>query len=810
MEEKVIRSNTQRSFTKEASAAKFLLGGIGTGNISIGARGNFTDFEIFGLPNTGMDSPYTFFAFRSEDEKGNVVTKALEGQLVPPFEHSHGFTAWEIGGLPRFKETTMTGEYPYVWIDFADEEVPFDITMEAYTPFIPLQVEESAIPCGIVRYKVKNTSDSTQKVSIAGSLANLCNYSGRDIWNKPLFEGESKNTFLSREGCCGLSLTTESKGKDELGFMDMGIFTTDQEVFYREYWNEGAWWDGLQDFWNDFSEDGLLDNHRVIKAQGNRMHRSDIKIGSLGMKKVLEPGETKEYLFLITWCHPWRIRSWDQLQDVRKNNRSLIKNYYATLYPSAIAAAEYAAANLERLEELTAAFHNSFFGSTYPDYVLDAVASNLTVIRSNTCFQVEDGTFFAYEGCFNIAGCCDGNCTHVWNYAQSLAHMFPQLEQSMRYTEFLDETDEEGAMRFRARTYLQDEPWELPPAADGQLGCILRLYRDWRFSGDQEFLTRLWPYAQKALDFAMRYWDQDGDGALDGQQHNTYDIEFYGMNAMINSIYIAALKAGEQMALFLGDKNKAEEYRRIYEAASAIVDHDCFNGSYYIQKIEDVNEYKYQFGDGCLSDQLFGQQLAHMAGLGYVFNEEHVKKAVKAIYDNNFKTSLHKHCNLQRTYALNDEAGLLICTWPSGNRPEIPFVYSDEVWTGIEYQVASHLIYEGFVTEGLNIAKAVRNRHDGIRRNPWNEVECGNHYARSLASYGLILALSGFHCELPHNKIKLAPVMSDDTFKTFFTCGKAWGTITVTKDRDTGVKSIMTEVLYGTLDGIEIELEGSK
>jgi non-lysosomal glucosylceramidase len=806
MAERVIKSNTQRSFTKEASVAKFLLGGIGTGNISIGSRGNFTDFEIFGLPNTGMDSPYTFFAFRSEDDRGNVVLKALESELVPPFEHSHGFTAWEIGGLPRFKDSTMSGEYPYLWIDFAEEEVPFEITMEAYTPLIPLNVEESAIPCAVVRYKVKNTSNTTQQVSIVGSLANLCNYSGRDIWNKPLFTGESQNTFLSKEGFCGLSFTTQSKDQDELGFMDMGIFTTDREVFYQEYWNEGAWWDGLQDFWNDFSEDGLLDNHREIKALGNRMHRSDIKIGSLGMKKVLEPGQAEDYQFLITWCHPWRIRSWDQLQDAKKNGRSLIKNYYATLYPSAIAAAEYVVDHFDRLEDLTAKFHNSFFGSSYPGYVLDAVASNLTVLRSNTCFQVEDGTFFAYEGCFSIAGCCDGNCTHVWNYAQSLAYLFPQLEQSMRYTEFLDETDEEGAMKFRARSYLQDEPWELPPAADGQLGCIIRLYRDWRFSGDLEYLTKLWPYAQKALDFAGRYWDKDGDGALDGQQHNTYDIEFYGRNAMINSIYIAALKAGEKMARYLGEYKKAEEYQRLSKMAADIVDKTCFNGSYYVQQIDDVNEYKYQFGDGCLADQLFGQQLAHLVGLGYVFEKEHVKKAIKAVYDNNFKTSFHNHCNLQRTYALNDESGLLICTWPSGNRPEIPFVYSDEVWTGIEYQVATHLIQEGFVTEGLNMVKAVRNRHDGIRRNPWNEVECGNHYARSLASYGVILALSGIQCDLPSGKIMLHPGSEEEQFKTFFSCGKAWGTVSIKKDDTTGTKSLEIEVLYGNMDGIDFEL----
>ena len=806
MGEKAIRSNTQRVFSKEATAAKFLLGGIDTGNISVGARGNFDDFEIFGLPNKGMDSPYTFFALRAEDGKENVVVKALEGELVPPFDHSHGFTAWEIGGLPRFQDTKMVGEYPFVWIDFKDEMVPLEITMEAYTPFIPLNVEESAIPCGIVKYIVKNVSDRTQNVSIVGSFANLCNYSGRDIWNKPLFPGKTVNQFMDKDNFRGISFTTDSKDRTELEYMDMGVFVTDKDVFYREYWNEGAWWDGLQDFWNDFTEDGLLDNNRTIHTQEDFIHKSDAKIGSLGMKKVLEPGQTEEFLFIISWCHPWRIKSWDQLQDYRKNNRSLIKNYYATLYPSAMEAASYVVNNLQRLEDLTAKFHNSLFGSTYPGFVLDAVASNLTVIRSNTCFQVEDGTFFAYEGCFDNAGCCDGNCTHVWNYAQSLAYLFPKLEQSMRRTEFIDETDEEGAMRFRARTYFQDDPWEFLPAADGQLGCVIRLYRDWKFSGDTKLLKELWPKAKKTLEYAKQNWDKDNDGALDGKQHNTYDIEFYGINSMINSIYIAALKAGEQIALYLGEQEQAQEYRMRWETAAEIVDKNCFNGEYYVQKIEDVNEHKYQFGDGCLADQLFGQELAHLAGLGYVMPKEHVNTAIKAIYDNNFKTTFRNHCNLQRTYALNDEAGLVICTWPHGNRPEIPFVYSDEVWTGIEYQVATNLIQEGYIEEGLNVVKAVRDRHDGIRRNPWNEVECGHHYARSLASYGVLLALSGYQCDIPSSKLTFHPVMRDHYYQTFFSCGSAWGTLTVEKNITTGESKWKTDILYGDLEGIEIEV----
>lgn len=787
------------TYDEKAVAARFLLGGIGTGNISLDQRGGFTDFEIFNNPKKGFRSPYTFFAVRTKDENGNSVVKALEAQEQPPFTHSHGFHAWEIGGLPRFRHSEMCGQYPFVQVKLSDSSVPVSVTMECFTPFIPLNTDDSSLPGTIIRYKVRNLSGQTQEVSIAGSFANLCNYSGQDIFTKPLFNGESLNQYVEEESCRGIHFSTGNKTENDLDYMDMAFMTTEDSPTYLEYWNEGAWWDGLQDFWNDFADDGVLTNGLVLSAKGNRMHRSDIKVGSLCVKKEIPAKEEAVFEFILTWYHPNRVRSWDQLNT----QRPLIRNYYAKFGPS-LRTASYIANHITRLESDSRAFQKALFSSSYPDYVLDAIASNITVIRSTTCFRVEDGSFFAYEGCFDNAGCCDGNCTHVWNYAQTLAFLFPELERSMRRTEFLTETDETGCMVFRARKYFHDPEWEFPPAADGQMGCIIRLYRDWKFSGDDAFLRELWPKAKLALEFAFSNWDSDGDGVLDSQQHNTYDIEFYGLNSMVNSIYFTALRAGEEICSYLGDTETQRKYQFVREKAAEILDASTFNGEYYQQKIEDANEYKYQFGSGCLADQLFGQELAHINGLGYVLDREHVKTALHSIFFYNFKEDMQNHCNLQRTYALNDESGLLLCTWPHGGRPLLPFVYSDEVWTGVEYQVASHLIYEGFIDEGLQIVKAVRDRQNGVKRSPWDEVECGHHYARSLSSYGLLLSLSGYHCDMVNRKLYFKPLIHRESFTTFFSCGSAWGLYHMREDPESGELSSSVDVLYGSLDGIEI------
>lgn len=792
------------TYETKTDVIRFLLGGIGTGNISVGARGQFTDFEIFGTPNKGMASPYTFFAISTRSESGESIVKALEGEIPPPYPRSHGFNAWDIGGLPRLRKSVLSSRYPFVNVNLEDEDIPVTVRLEAFTPFIPLESDDSGIPGAIVRYYVKNISDQKQTVSIAGSFANLCNYAGRDIWSKPLFKGESINQYVNRDKVRGLHFTSADKSMADVDYMEMALLTTERSgISYREYWNEGAWWDGLQDFWNDFAEDGQLDTVRTLKGKGNRNHVSDLKSGSLCVQKALVAGEETVFEFILSWYRPNRIRSWKQNQDIKETKRKLIKNHHAR-FGGAINAAEYLVENLERLERDSRLFADALYGSTLPVDVIEAVANTITVIRSNTCFQVEGGRFFAYEGCFDNAGCCEGSCTHVWNYAQTLAFLFPDLERSMRQTEFLEETDDNGNMRFRAHTYMEDKRTTRYPAADGQLGCVIRLYRDWKLCGDKEYLKALWPNAKKALEFAYKEWDSDGDGMLDSKQHNTYDIEFFGPNSMTNSIWFAALEAGARMAEYLGDAGSAEKYRQTAKTAGNLVDELLFREEYYVQDIADVNVWKYQYGIGCLSDQLFGQTLSHMNGLGYVLNPENVKKAIYSVFKYNFKEQLRSHCNLQRTYALNGESGLVLCTWPHGGRPDIPFTYSDEVWSGIEYHVAAHLIYEGFVEEGLKIVSAVRNRHDGVKRSPWNEVECGHHYARSLSSWMVLLALSGYHCDMPNKKLTFEPQINRDDFSCFFSSGTAWGVFRQKLDPVTGKYIKTVDVLHGTLNGIEV------
>lgn len=378
--------------------------------------------------------------------------------------------------------------------------------------------------------------------------------------------------------------------------------------------------------------------------------------------------------------------------------------------------------------------------SDLPAVVKEAALYNLSTLRSQTCFRTEDGRFYGWEGCCDTAGCCLGSCTHVWNYEQATAFLFGDLARSMREVEFLHATDDNGLMSFRVHLPLERAREFGKAAADGQMGCIMKLYRDWQLSGDDELLRRLWPRAKKALEFCWIEggWDADQDGVMEGCQHNTLDVEYYGPNPLMQGWYLGALRAAAAMADYLGEEEFAHRCRDLFRRGSQWTDEHLFNGEYYEQQLrppaaneaiarglqvgmgaKDTTDPDFQVGSGCLVDQLVGQMMAHVCGLGYLLDKDNVRRTLQSIVQYNFQQDLFSHFNHMRTFALNDEAGLLMCTYPRGQRPRTPVPYFNELMTGFEYAASVHMLYEGMTDEGLRCIAAIRGRYDGRKRNPF-------------------------------------------------------------------------------------------
>ena len=816
-----------KTFTANAlEEIAFPLGGIGTGCVSLGGRGDLRNWEIFGKPDKGSRLDFSFFAVWAQARGKQGVAKVLERRFAPSYgDRGHGLAQQQLSGLPRMSEAVFRGEFPFAWINFKDRDLPVEISLEAWNPFIPLDVENSALPMAIFTWKIKNPTKDTIDVSLAANLFNPIGSRYTNVKGERPGLGKNLNVYLEKGDVRGLYLTSLKVQEDDPNYGSMALTTSWPDVNVQTRWYRGGWWDQCHVFWDDFSKDGRIRQVRDTSASAE--NRSDV--GSLVLRATLPPRSEVSLPVFLTWYFPNRENYWNGEKEVRGK---MMRNYVAGKFTDAISVADYANNNLTKLEKETRTFHDALFGTSLPDYVIDAISSQMSTLKSTVCILLENGSFFGFEGVSDQGGCCPMNCTHVWNYEQTLAYLFPQLERSMRETDFLHNTLPNGYMTFRTLLPLGDNQWKFKACADGQMGSIIRAYRDWKLSGDTEWLRRLWPKIKSALEFAWlgsgdpppqgyewtkeqvsMPWDPDKNGVMEGEQHNTYDIEFYGPNTMMGSLYLGALKAGAEIAEAMKEPDKATEYRGLFESGKKLYDEKLWAGDYYIQDIyvldglkvpehlvspedeecEDGCECdtvpggktkaldsahvvpKYQYGKGCLSDQLLGQYLAHVAGLGYVLDKDHIKQAMQSIYRYNFRPSMKDFANVQRVYAVNDEAGLLLCSWPHGDRPALPFVYSDEVWTGIEYQVAATLIYNGWVKEGLEVVKGVRARYSGFNRNPWDEVECGHHYARAMASWAVMLALTGYHYDGVTGHIEFSPVMNAGNFATFWSCGRAWG-----------------------------------
>jgi len=795
----------QRTFSGRTLAkVAFPLGGIGTGSISLAGSGALVDWEIFNRPNIGSLMPYSFFTLWAQAGGEAPVVKVLQSPPQAPFSgqgrtrfggFGFGVNRENGAGLPHMWGGTFHGEYPFAWIDFQDPAMPVQVMLAAYNPFIPLNAQDSGLPVALFDFKMHNPGDKRVRVSLAANLYNAVGYPGEGPFTGPTLGG-SVNAYLDEGPLRGLSLTSDRYPPDDPRCGSLALATTWEEVDHQACWFRGGWFDPLHHFWNEFSATGTL----APRVYDDPSPEGQGDVGSIVLKAEIPPGESVALPVIIAWHFPNFVKYWGDVPcDCEGGEcacvpaRATWRNHYATWLDDAWTAARYAAQHGQRLYAESVLFHDTLFASTLPPYVLDAASSQISTLKTTTCLRLEDGTFYGFEGCHCTEGCCEGSCTHVWNYAQALAFLYPALERSMRSADYAYNLDEDGRMGFRL---------QLPPgsgvagfhaAADGQMGGLLKLYRDWRISGDDAWLRSLWPQAKRALAYAWIAWDQDRDGVMEGVQHNTYDIEFWGPNTMMGSLYLGALRAAEEMARYLGEDLQADAYHTLYESGRAKMDAGLFNGEFYVQQVNSQayktsprrleesmggqvpDAPKYQYGEGCLSDQLLGQWLARIVDLGYLFDPDKVRSALQAVFQHNWRTAFWDHANPQRIYALNDEKGLLLCSWPRGGRPELPFVYSDEVWCGIEYQVASHLIYEGYLEEGLSIVKGVRDRHDGERRNPWNEFECGSHYARSMASWGLITALAGFEFDVPRGRIGFRPRFRAHDFCTFWSLDSGWG-----------------------------------
>jgi len=760
------------------------LGGIGTGNLAICADGGLRQWQLHNIGNHAGALPGSFFALRVSrwepplDEvrilqappRDSTGTPLVSDDVVPDWQRDL------LSRCPGVARTTFCGTYPIARVRYLDPAVPLGVTLEAFNPLVPLDVDVSSIPAAFFTFRLINDGDHPLHGTLGATVQNAVGWDGITPIDGVVAPGYGGNTnrLLRREGWTSVVLENGALPDDAAGAGQMVLAADDPHAAALLRWRHA------DEFVTFLRSRALASGApRLALAAGvadpQRHAPQSATVASpagstwntgLGVPFLLQPGQQRLIRIALTWYFPNRYINFEQFGPDRPEwgrSRFWLGNHYATRYGDAQDVFERVRRDWSALREATGAWTGTLAGSGLDDAAVTHFAAQLATVRSPTCFRGADGRFFAFEGVLGAStvmwsgssgGSCPLNCTHVWNYAQALAAAFPELERSMRETELEIMQAPDGYIPHRviAPTYLRQlwgEPIGGPdqPALDGMLGTILKAYREYRGGAGIDWLRRYWPNLTRLLRHVDRTWNVDGTGMLSGVQPSTHDIDLTGRNPFMGTLWLAALRAAEEMALLVDDADAGATYRATFSQASEAYDAALFTGEYYAQRLLPGDNTDYQWGDGCLTDQLIGQWWAHQLDLGYLLPAEHVRTALAAVVRHNLRRGFGDPRDFNRPYRVfadGDDAGLLLCTWPRGGRPAVPIRYADEVWTGSEYQVAAHCWREGLQHEGRAVLDGVWARYDGRRRNPFNEIECGDHYARSLAGWSALEALAGF------------------------------------------------------------------
>ncbi len=806
------------------------IGGIGTGTVSLGGRGDLRDWELMNTSSKGFTPKQgdSWFAngpsvlLYTRDRHGNRDSRLLEGPIDPVLYEGQAGCDLNNHNYPRMDAVEYRTAYPLAELRFEKAGLPVSVALQAFNPMIPGHVPDSSMPSARFCYWLKNTSGGKVEASVCFSLPNYIG-ADRHVGEKNCYATthkhgptDNRNEFRHEHGIQGIHMRSDGVPGVHPAWGTIAV-TTDAmlDVSYRTAWAPLSWGDTMLDFWDDFSADGRLEERTSTKPD---------PMASLSVSVELEPGEEKAVPFLLTWHFPNRP-GWnsadieDQIDETtgekRKRGVPTVGNHYCTAYADAwdVAAREYA--RMPELEARTVQFVEAFLASDVPVVLKESALFNLVALRSQTCFRTPDGHFFGWEGTHNYGGSCFGSCTHVWNYEQGLGYVYGELSRDMREIELLHNTLDCGAISTRVKLPLPtaDRQRFHLAAADGHLGVIMRTYRDWQLSGDESFLDRVWPSLKRAMEFCWveGSWDADKDGLMEGCQHNTMDVEYFGPNGQMNLWYLGALRAMERMAAAKGDAALAQTCSEVYEKGRRTTVDVLFNGDFLEHKIMppgkratihpatignvdavDLDDPQLQLGSACLVDQLVGQYMAHACNLGHLIDPEVIRTTLATIKRENWRDSLKDHFCHFRSYALADEQALLMASYPRGNRPKRPFPYCNEVMTGFEYSTAVHMLYEGMEVEGLECFRAIRNRYDGRKRNPYDEAECGHQYARALASWGGLLAWSGFNYSAVEGTFSVG---REGNF--FWSTGNAWGSYSLATGAERSTLTLA--VLYGAI-----------
>ena len=753
------------------------VGGICAGQVYLSGDGRLCQWDVFK-------------AYGGRKDTGDPHGPHYAQPQVPDQPFLIGFGMRTGDGRLRtldaqgFRNVDFEGRYPIGTVRFSDDDCPILVRLEAFSPFVPLDAGDSGLPATLLHYSFTNYTSESQELSVAAWLENaVCRFDPRSVGQRLIKTERSDAVSLIH---CHAALDTTAP-TDGWGSMTLALLK-DSAVAYAQLTGTTS---------KALLTELLSDSPPQASQAAVALDQS--LVGGLAKALHLAPGETVTLQFVVAWHFPRYSGGrvfFSTMEDIPNLDQK--RRYYATRFEDSRAVVRHLEQHVDHLAATTRLWSATWYDSSLPRWFLDRTFLNTSILATQTAHRFEDGRFYGWEG----VDSCPGTCQHVWQYAQAVGAIFPELERFTReYVDYGIAYHADGSMDYRAEASSHGDQAVAPDhalgeaimAVDGSAGTIIRVLREHKHSADLQFLQRLWPRVRKSMEFLMRF-DLDGDGLLEGPQYNTLDATWYGKIPWISSLYLAALSACKRMADDIGDEAFAQECSGRLDVGRRSFVTQLFNGRYFVHRGDVSRPGAADLQEGCYIDQVLGQSFAHQVGMERVVSATHSVSALQSLWRYNFAVDVgpyregFKDVSGGRWYAMPGEAGMLMCTWPqapydpSGRKQADLGLgitsegYLNECMTGFEYQVAAHMMAEGLVHEGLSVTRAIHERYAPERRNPWNEVECGDHYSRAMASYGVFITACGFDYDGPAQSLTMDPKLDADDFKAPVVLAEGWGT----------------------------------
>ncbi|HIE08217.1 MAG TPA: hypothetical protein EYP65_00020, partial [Armatimonadetes bacterium] len=498
--------------------------------------------------------------------------------------------------------------------------------------------------------------------------------------------------------------------------------------------------------------------------------------GAVCVPSGLAPGGETEATFLWTWHFP---NHYDRLG-------TKIGHMYCRWYKDAIEVAEYVAERLHALERRTREFRNALYESTLPYWLCDAISAQMSTLTKSTWWD-RAGNFGVWEG---MNCCCGLSTTDVGHYGSWMVLLlFPELEmdQLLRLGKF--QARDGWIPHLFPGTFARiDGYWRV----DMNEQWVLMAVRDYLWTGDKKFLKRAWPTLKRAIEWGFGK-DEDGDGIINIHGSAlTYDgWPHEGTSVYVAVLWLSALKAAERVALEMGDEEFASVCREAFEKARRATVEELWDPEWgYFILWHDIRAKKRD--EGLMLDGMNGQWYAHLLGLGYILDPEKVRSHLRQAFRYN-RVRVRKGMG----YMVGDYGYCYVNGyWPKGPGLKVGHQWGSP-WTGTEYMFASHLILEGMVEEGLQVARDVYERYK-VAGMTWNHIECGGHYYRPMVVITVLLALLGQRYDAPRGLLEFSPRIKDPKIRAPFILPSGWGIFERKVDEER--RTIRLEVREGRVE----------